>query len=52
MEVAEQVVPAGELGEIFIRDGKLHLRFLNYKNADGYPIATISSDFRKLVLND
>lgn len=48
VEIDEQNIPAGEFGEIFIQEGKLHLRFLNYKNAEGDLVATISSDLRKL----
>lgn len=48
IEIDEQNVSDGELGEVFVDANRLRIKFLNYKNVEGYPIATVSHDFKKL----
>jgi hypothetical protein len=48
IELQDQNIPRGKFGEITVRDKKLVLHFLNYKNLEGYPTATVSSDFKRL----
>jgi hypothetical protein len=48
IELADQDMSAGILGDIFVSQNRIALHFMNYKNLDGSPTAVLSSDFKQL----
>jgi hypothetical protein len=51
IELDNQNIQDGEIGEISVEDGQLRLHFLHYKNLGGSPVATITPDRKSLVFN-
>jgi hypothetical protein len=49
IELLHQDIPNGNLGAVAITNNKLSLQFMNYMDLEGYPTATVSSDFKKLL---
>jgi hypothetical protein len=49
IELDEQDVSEGKIGEISVAGDKLLLHFLNYKNMDGSPTATVTPDLKNLL---
>jgi hypothetical protein len=52
IELNDQNIVDGILGEIDVAEGRLRLHFLNYKQMEGSPTATVSSDFSALLFGD
>jgi hypothetical protein len=48
IELLHQDLSHSKLGEIAVVEQKLSLKFLSYLDLEGYPVATISADFKKL----
>jgi len=48
IELNNQDVADGVLGNVEVVRGKLTLHFLNYKESEGSPTATVSPDFKRL----
>ncbi|HEX9173144.1 MAG TPA: hypothetical protein VF861_10815, partial [Telluria sp.] len=48
IELTDQDIPNGKLGALSILNDKLAFHFMNYGSMEGYPTATVSSDFRRL----
>lgn len=51
IELDNQSIPDGEIGEISVERGKLLLHFLNYKDLSGSPVATITLNRKELTFN-
>jgi hypothetical protein len=51
IELDDQDISTGSLGNIDLDEGKLSLHFLHYENMEGSPTASVSSDLTKLVFN-
>jgi hypothetical protein len=51
IELDNQSIPDGEIGEISVERGKLLLHFLNYKDLRGSPIATITLNRKELTFS-
>jgi hypothetical protein len=49
IELDDQDISTGRLGNISKKDGKLHLHFLNYEKLEGSPTAVVASDLKKLI---
>jgi hypothetical protein len=49
IELDNQSIPDGEVGEISVQEGKLFLHFLNYKDLSASPVATISPNQKELM---
>jgi hypothetical protein len=52
IELSDQNIPDGILGNIDVAEGRLRLHFLNYKEMKGSPTATISQDFTTLLFGE
>jgi hypothetical protein len=51
IELEDQDISTGSLGDIFVDKGKLLLHFISYENMKGSPTAAVSSDLTKLVFS-
>jgi hypothetical protein len=49
IELADQNISEGRVGEISAEGKKLLLHFMNYKTMTGSPYATVASDFKNLI---
>jgi hypothetical protein len=52
IELDNQSIPDGEIGDISAEGNKLLLHFLNYKKMDGSPVATVAPDRKNLVFKN
>jgi hypothetical protein len=52
IELDNQSIPDGEVGEISAKKEKLVMHFLNYKDMNGSPRATVAPGHRKLAFNE
>jgi hypothetical protein len=48
IELADQNMSAGILGDISVVKNSIALHFMNYRNLDGSPTERVSSDFKRL----
>lgn len=48
IELMDQDMSKGELGELSVMDKKLNLRFMYYRGKEGSPTATVSPDLKNL----
>ena len=52
IELVDQNLSASALVDVSVVAGKLTLRFLFYSDLEGGPVASVSSDFKKLIFTD
>jgi hypothetical protein len=52
IELNDQDVSSGTLGDLYVAEGKLFLHFLNYKEMEGSATAVVSSDHTKLLFGE
>jgi hypothetical protein len=49
IQLLDQNIGRGTLGEVAVVENRLSLHFLNYKNLDGYAVGTVAPDFKGLL---
>jgi hypothetical protein len=52
IELDNQSIPDGEVGEISVKGERILLHFLNYKDLNGSPSATVTPDRKNLVFSN